>query len=116
MKELVPGPESVERHVAVGQQVLATLLGEPDRVRKDLERVHLGQILDRIEGPVLYEPIDETDRVLLEARPELLHGRGGEDAGRHRPGAGVQRWIGLQDEAGRPPRRLLPKIAQPDSR
>jgi hypothetical protein len=116
LEELVPGSEGVERHVAIGQQVLAPLLGKAHCVGKDLERIHLCKVLNRIKRPALDEPINETDRLLLEGRPQLLHGRGREDAGQHRAGPGMERRIGLEDETRWPPRRLLPEVAEPDAR
>jgi hypothetical protein len=111
LEQIVAGTERIEHHAAIGHQVFTAFLGKPDRIREHFERVGFGEIGNAVEFALLDQPRDQQFRLALERVAQCLDRRGRQDPRQHRAGAGVQRRIGLQDNAGRPPWRLFTEIA-----
>ena len=61
------------------------------------------------------KPIDQPLCLAVKGLSQDPDGSGRQDAREHGAGAGVERRIGLQDDAGRTPRRFFSKIAQADA-
>ena len=110
--QLVVGAEHVEDGRRIGQQVLAALLGEADRVRHDHHRIDFGAVGDRVETALSRKRLRELSGGLGEARPERPHHRRRQRAIEHGAGAIVLGRIALQHQARRPPRLLALKVAQ----
>jgi len=75
LQQLVLRSEGVERHRAVGQQVLSPFAREPHGVRKNAERIRLREILDAIDALPFYERIDQALGFALETGAQLFHRR-----------------------------------------
>ena len=92
-----------EHHRAVGQKILAPLAVDTERVRKDAERKHFGNVTDGVERSPGDEAIDEFDGFGLEVILKAPHRPRRHDAREHFPGFGMQRRIGLENDARRTP-------------
>ena len=95
----VARPEGVEHHRTIRQQVLEAFGPEPDRAGKDAERIGLGDVRYGVDPSAPYQPIREPFGGVLEAGAQARHRLGRERAVEHGAAAGMQRRVGLQNEA-----------------
>ncbi|MEH2477717.1 hypothetical protein V1282_001074 [Nitrobacteraceae bacterium AZCC 2146] len=112
LTQFVRRPESIEDETGIGQQVLAALLLQPDRIGKHRERIGLGEIRHRVKTSLREQFIDLGLGRGGEAIPDLLHHGRRQHLVEHRARPCMRRRIGLEDEARRPPRLFLGEIAQ----
>ena len=115
-QQLIAWTKGVEDHVAVDQQVFAALRLQAHRVRKNLERIHLGDLLDPVDRLAALAGsqylIEQGIGLLGEGLTDLRDGAGRQDARQHGTGPGVIGWIGLQDQTLGPKRWLFVEVGQ----
>ena len=111
--QLVTRAERVERHVAVGEQLLPAGLGQPDRVGEHLQREGLGDVRHAVHGPAPGQFAGQFAGRAGEAVAQVAYGPRGEGPGDGRMGPGVLGRVGLKQQAGRAPGGFAAEIAQP---
>ena len=112
LPQFVRRPERIEDHAGVGQQMVAAFLSQPDSIGKDRQRIGLGQIGDGIDASLGQQPVDLDLGGVDEPVTDLLHDRRRKHPAEYRTGPRMGRRVGLENQARRPPRFLLGKIAQ----
>jgi len=116
LEEIVARTEAVEDHAAVWQEVFAPLLRYADRIRKHLQRIGFGEIGDAVELALRQQSIDQGFGLADQRLAQHVDGGRRQDAGQHRAGTRMQRRVGFENDARRPPWRLLPEIAETHAR
>ncbi len=112
LQQMIGRAIGVEHHVAIGQQVFAAFLRQPDRVAKGLERKHLGQIARRVEPAARRQGVDHLVGQGAPLRPQGVHGRRPQQGIDHHPRLVMRRRIGFQQQAGGAPGRGLGEVDQ----
>ncbi len=107
--------ERVEQHVAVRQQVLASIRPQAHCVREDLQGVGFGEIGDCIEAALGDEPVGEFGSLGAECLSQSAQGRGRENSVHYHPRAGMQGRVDLEKQALRPPGPDLAEIVDADT-
>ena len=101
--------------VAVGQQVLPALLGDADGVGEDAQRERLGESGDGVElGPAASTSSTRASASARQPVAQPRSARGPRIFCSTARGV-VLRRVGLEQQARRPPRLLVPEVGQPDA-
>ena len=95
-QNVVVGTEGVEHDRGIIEQMLAAVVAEADRVRKDHHREDLGQVLDRIEAALFDKAIDQFFGLGLPSGAQFLERFQRDDAVHHAARSIVQRGIRLE--------------------
>ena len=112
--QFVVGAEHVEHGRRIGQQMLAALFRQADRVRQHHHRVDFRAVGDRIETASVGEFAGQRLRRLDEAGAQRTHHRRRQRAVEHGAGAIMLGRVALEYEARRAPRRFAREVAKAD--